>query len=73
MNSFEAMAQGRWITEREFARIHGLARRTLTNCRYQDRKAGRHEDGPGVPLYRCFGRAVRYWLEAVNETLPVAA
>ena len=54
---------GRWVTEREYARIHGLAPQTLTNWRYRDRRAGRTEAAAGYPRYRYFGAAVRYWVE----------
>lgn len=56
---------GRWINERLFAELHGLAAQTLCNWRYRDRKAGRTGAAPGYPQYRYFGGAVRYWLEAV--------
>lgn len=53
----------RWVSEREFAERHGLARQTLTQWRYQDRLAGRDSARPGFPAYRRFGRAVRYLVE----------
>lgn len=53
---------GRWVTERVYAEYHGLARQTLTNWRYRDRKAGRNHAEPGYPQYSYFGRAVRYWV-----------
>ena len=50
----------RWLTEREYAEIHAIARQTLRNWRYQDRQAGRDGAAPGKPAYRRFGGAVRY-------------
>ena len=58
----KATNAGRWVTENLYAELHGLARQTLTNWRYQDRKAGRLEPRPDYPRYRKFGAAVRYWL-----------
>jgi len=55
---------GRWVTERTYAEIHGLAKATLANWRFRDGRAGRNEAAPGYPRYRRFGRAVRYWLPA---------
>ena len=52
----------RWITEREYAEIHGLCQQTLTTWRYRDRLAGRSEATSGFPQYRRWGRAVRYFL-----------
>ncbi len=53
---------GRWVTAAEYAASAGVSLQTLANWRWQDRKAGRDGPGPGKPLYRCFGRAVRYFL-----------
>lgn len=58
----EVTLDGLWVSEKEFARVHGLARQTLCNWRFRDRRAGRDCAGPGYPQYRRFGRAVRYWL-----------
>lgn len=55
---------GRWVSEKVFAEIHGLAAQSLTNWRYRDRRAGRTGAGPGYPVYKYFGGAVRYWLPA---------
>ena len=52
----------RWVTERAYAEIHSLARGTLTNWRFLDRRAGRTEALPGYPRYRYFSTSVRYWL-----------
>ncbi|MCS7316269.1 MAG: hypothetical protein NZ554_12420 [Bryobacteraceae bacterium] len=53
-----------WVTAREYARLTGLSMQTLANWRSQDRKAGRQEAAPGKPVYRRFGRAVRYLVPA---------
>jgi hypothetical protein len=53
----------KWVSESEYARIHGLSRQTLTNWRWRDAKEGRKEALPGFPEYRRFGRAVRYRIE----------
>jgi hypothetical protein len=58
---------GRWVTAKEFAQIVGIKVQTLTNWRWQDRRAGREEAEPGKPRYRYFGSAVRYWLPAEME------
>jgi hypothetical protein len=52
----------RWVTEQAYATIHSISRQTLTNWRYQDKRAGRDHAAPGFPEYRRFGRAVRYRL-----------
>jgi hypothetical protein len=65
----EASAKGGWVSECEFARLHGLARQTLANWRHRDRKAGRDHALPGYPQYRRFGRCVRYWLPADLEVI----
>jgi hypothetical protein len=56
-------AAQRWITEREYAEIHGLSAQTLRNWRFKDRRAGRAEAASGYPRYRYFGGAVRYEFE----------
>ena len=53
---------GRWVTEREYARLFSLTKGTLSNWRFRDKKEGRDEAAPGMPRYRRFGRAVRYWV-----------
>lgn len=53
---------GQWVTECTYAKIHSLARGTLTNWRFRDRRAGRREAAPGYPRYKYWGTAVRYWL-----------
>lgn len=53
---------GRWVSEAVYADIYALSRQTLTNWRYEDRKAGRNGAREGFPVYRRFGRAVRYWV-----------
>ena len=60
----EFQLAGRWVTERLFAEIHDIHPQTLANWRYFDRKAGRRQAEPGYPVYRYFGKAVRYWLAA---------
>ena len=42
---------------------HDFHPQTLANWRHKDRKAGRTEARPGYPVYRRFGKAVRYLLE----------
>jgi DNA-binding transcriptional regulator YiaG len=53
---------GRWVTAAEFAAFAGVSVQTLANWRWKDRRAGRDGPGPGKPIYRRFGRAVRYFL-----------
>jgi hypothetical protein len=55
---------GRWVTEARYAETYSISRQSLANWRYRDRQAGRTEAGPGFPVYRRFGKAVRYLLEA---------
>lgn len=55
---------GRWVSAKEYARLTGLSVQTLANWRSQDRKAGRQGAAPDKPVYRRFGRAVRYWVPA---------
>lgn len=54
----------RWVTERIYAAMHGIARQTLTNWRWRDRQAGRDHAQPGYPQYRYFGSAVRYRIDS---------
>lgn len=53
---------GRWVTERAYAEIHSIPKASLANWRFRDRIAQRDEAPPGLPRYRRFGRAVRYWI-----------
>ena len=57
------ISAGRWVSEKAYAESKGLAPQTLCNWRYRDRLAGRTEAAPGYPIYRRFGRAVRYWMD----------
>jgi hypothetical protein len=51
-----------WVTAAELARHLGLHPQTLANWRSQDRRAGRNHAGPGKPVYKRIGAAVRYGL-----------
>lgn len=62
--TIEQHSIGRWVSEAVYAHNYGISRQTLTNWRYQDRQAGRSVARDGYPVYRRFGRAVRYWLSA---------
>jgi hypothetical protein len=55
---------GRWITERQYAELTSISKQTLANWRFRDKKAGRSGAAPGFPVYRRFGRSVRYWVDA---------
>ena len=55
---------GRWVREQVYASHYLIARQTLVNWRYKDRQAGRTTARAGYPIYRYFGKAVRYWLPA---------
>ena len=55
---------GRWVTDRTYSELHAISRQTLANWRARDRRAGRTGAAPGYPVYRYYGRAVRYWLDA---------
>jgi hypothetical protein len=57
---------GRWVTAKVYAATYGLSEDTLGNWRWKDRIAGRSQAAPGYPLYRRFGRAVRYWLDGAS-------
>ena len=63
---------GRWITERQYAELHGLTKGTLSNWRHRDHMSGRIEAAPGFPRYRRWGRAVRYWLPLESDGGAVA-
>jgi hypothetical protein len=58
----ELQPAGRWVTGKVYGEIHNIHPQTLANWRYFDRKAGRRQAEPGYPVYRYFGKAVRYWL-----------
>jgi len=53
---------GRWVTEKQYSEIHSIPKASLANWRFRDRMAQRPGAAPGMPQYRHFGRAVRYWL-----------
>jgi hypothetical protein len=53
-----------WVTEKTFAHTFNLNRQSLANWRLQDRRAGRSDSRPGYPVYKYFGHAVRYRIEA---------
>ncbi len=55
-----------WISARQLAARLGLSRATLANWRSADLRAGRLGAAPGRPVYRRFGRAVRYAVSAVT-------
>jgi len=57
------LSAGRWVTEARYSEIYSISRQTLANWRYRDRRAGRTEAVLGFPVYRRFGKAVRYLLE----------
>lgn len=57
---------GKWVSAKVYATFFGLSQDTLGNWRWRDRRAGRSEAVPGFPVYRRFGRAVRYWLPSQN-------
>ncbi len=59
--------RGKWVTAHVFAELHSLSEQTLSNWRFQDRRAGRTEAAPGFPRYLRFGKAVRYWLPADEQ------
>jgi hypothetical protein len=59
---------GVWVTERVYSELHSISRQTLSNWRYRDKAAGRSGAALGFPVYRRFGRAIRYWLP--NDAQP---
>jgi hypothetical protein len=52
---------GRWVTAKTYGDFYGFTEDVLGNWRYKDKKAKRTEAAPGFPIYKRFGRAVRYW------------
>ena len=65
--------QGRWVPSKTYAGFYNISAQTLTNWRYADRKAGRTSAAPGFPVYRYFGRCVRYYLETASGAPNLAA
>jgi hypothetical protein len=59
---------GRWVSGRIYAAVRGLAEQTLINWRYQDRVLGLTGARPGFPIYRRWGRVVRYFLPNEDAT-----
>jgi hypothetical protein len=57
-------ASGRWVTAMVYAKIFALSEGTLATWRFQDKNAqpAREAALPGYPVYRRFGRSIRYWL-----------
>jgi len=53
-------SEGIWLTPKQFARMFGLSEQTLANARSRERKTGRRT--PGAPIWRKFGRSVRYFV-----------
>jgi hypothetical protein len=64
--------EGVWVTPKQFARMFGLSEQGLANARSRERKTGRRP--PDAPVWRRFGRSVRYWvpaeLLAPNQPVP---
>lgn len=54
---------GVWVTELKYANIYGLNRCTLARWRMEDRRAGLKVASAGYPVYKYFGRSVRYLIE----------
>lgn len=66
----QSKSSGRWVTAKVYAKHFGLSIYVLANWRYDDKCAGRAQPESGFPVYKRFGRAVRYWLE-VSEYNPL--
>jgi hypothetical protein len=62
-----ANAIPRWVSEKVYGPAHEIQLQTLRNWRYLDRQAGRTHAAPGFPVYRRFGRAVRYLIDDSQE------
>ena len=56
-------APGREVTPKVYSALKGISENTLGAWRLEDQRAGRNEALPGKPVYRRYGRAIRYWLE----------
>ncbi len=67
----EGTSRFRWVTAKELSRLTGLAPGTLANWRHLDQKSGSRSARPGFPVYRRFGRAVRYLVD--ESGCPVLA
>jgi hypothetical protein len=55
---------GRWVPAKVYAAMFCLSVQSLANWRHRDRAAGRNAAAPGFPVYRRWGKAIRYWLDA---------
>jgi hypothetical protein len=53
-------SEGIWLMPREFAALFKLTEQSLANARARERKTGRRS--PHAPIWRKFGRSVRYWI-----------
>ncbi len=66
-NSANRPSAGKWVTEAVYSDHTSISRQSLTNWRYKDKLAGRTTAPPGYPVYRRFGRAIRYWLDVSDQ------
>lgn len=57
-------AGGRWITARDYSELHSIPVKSLDAWRYRDHLQGRTTAAEGYPVYRRFGRSIRYWVPA---------
>lgn len=54
--------RGYWAPDTVYAAHFSISRGTLANKRHFDLVAGRSGPLPGEPIYRRFGRIIRYWI-----------
>lgn len=52
--------KGLWVTPKQFAALFGLGVQSLANQRSRERRLGRRD--PDAPIWRRFGRSVRYFI-----------
>jgi hypothetical protein len=68
----EQTTRGYWVPTHVYAERFGLNAATLANKRHHDLQAGRSGPLPGEPIYRRFGRIVRYWIAGDEHETAVA-
>jgi len=58
----ETISHGAWVTPRQYAKLFQLSEQGLANARSRERRTGQRD--PHAPIWRKFGKAVRYFVPA---------
>jgi hypothetical protein len=58
----QTSSHGAWVTPRQYAQLFQLSEQGLANARSRERRTGQRD--PNAPIWRKFGKAVRYFVPA---------